>query len=94
MNLDPDTQAVTAAARECPDVFAELLGFAQSPLHTAMQSHLTAYGDAAIGMPRGHGKSVQLGIRQAWEIGRNPSIRIKHVGQTVTKAQEQIRMVV
>lgn len=92
--VDPDTSAVIAAARECPDIFAELLGFNQSGLHSEMQAHLSAHGDAAIGMPRGHGKSVQLGIRQAWEIGRNPAIRIKHIGQTVAKAQEQIRMVV
>jgi predicted phage terminase large subunit-like protein len=94
MKLDPDQQAIAEAARECPDVFAEWLGFSQSGLHSAMQAHLSKHGDAAIGMPRGHGKSVQLGIRQAWEIGRNPSIRIKHIGQTVAKAQEQIRMVV
>ncbi len=94
MQSDPDGLAVAAAARECPDVFAEWLGFGQATLHSAMQAHLSAHPDAAIGMPRGHGKSVQLGIRQAWEIGRNPTIRIKHVGQTVTKAQEQIRMVV
>lgn len=91
---DFEAQAAIDAARECPDVFAELLGFNQSALHAEMQAHLSKYGDAAIGMPRGHGKSVQLGIRQAWEIGRNPAIRIKHIGQTVVKAQEQIRMVV
>lgn len=92
--IDPETSAVIAAARECPDVFAELLGFNQFGLHTEMQAHLSKNGDAAIGVPRGHGKSVQIGIREAWEIGRNPHIRIKHVGQTVVKAQEQIRMVV
>ena len=85
---DFEAQAAVDAARECPDVFAELLGFNQSALHAEMQAHLSKYGDAAIGMPRGHGKSVQLGIRQAWEIGRNPAIRIKHIGQTVVKAQE------
>lgn len=93
MNKD-SVAAVAAAARECPDVFAELLGFQQSKLHTDMQAHLTAHKDAAVGMPRGHGKSVQIGIREAWEIGRNPRIRIKHIGQTVVKAQEQVRMVV
>lgn len=92
--LPDETDAVIAAARECPDVFAELLGFNQSGLHSDLQAHLSAHGDAAVGVPRGHGKSVQLGIRQAWEIGRNPAIRIKHIGQTVIKAQEQIRMVV
>ena len=93
MNSD-SVAAVAAAARECPDVFAELLGFQQSQLHTDMQTHLTKHKDAAVGMPRGHGKSVQIGIREAWEIGRNPRIRIKHIGQTVVKAQEQVRMVV
>lgn len=89
-----DEQTIYALGRECPDTFAELLGFTQSSVHTDMQMHLTRFGNAAIGLPRGHGKSVQCAIREAWEIGRNPCIRIKHVGQTVAKAQEQIRMVV
>lgn len=92
--MTEDEQIVFALARECPDTFAELLGFRQSEIHVGLQSHLTKYDNATIGLPRGHGKSVQCAIREAWEIGRNPRIRIKHVGQTVTKAQEQIRMVV
>lgn len=92
--LDRDAKTLIAAARDCPDLFAEWLGFSQSMLHSEMQAHLTNHPDASVGMPRGHGKSVQLGIRQAWEIGRSPNIRIKHIGQTVAKAQEQIRMVV
>jgi len=92
--MDSDTQVIFAMAREDPDTFAELLGFSQSSVHSDMQKHLTRFANATVGLPRGHGKSVQCAIRQAWEIGQNPRIRIKHVGQTVTKAQEQIRMVV
>ena len=72
---DPDTDAILQAARLCPDIFAELLGFNQSALHAEMQAHLSKYGDAAIGMPRGHGKSAGLprGDGSAPEEGNDSS---------------------
>jgi len=92
MNLSDEQ--ISALARACPNYFAEVMGFQQSGVHNLLQYHLTDHENATIGLPRGHGKSVQCALREAWEIGHNPRIRIKHVGQTVTKAQEQIRMVV
>jgi predicted phage terminase large subunit-like protein len=93
MTLDARTSAIIDAARRCPDTFAEVMGFAPAPIHTRVQQFLSDHPDASIGMPRGHGKSVQLALREAWEIGINPSIRIKHIAQIDDKACEQIRFV-
>jgi len=84
--------AVVVAARSDPDTFAELMGYNQSELHRELQAYLYT-ADGTVGMPRGHGKSVQAALRYAYEIGRNPSIRIWHVAQTDEKASEQVRFV-
>lgn len=91
--LTPELKEVLLAARRCPDTFAEVMNFEQAAIHTRLQHYLTERPDATVGLPRGHGKSVQAGLREAWEIGRNPSIRIKHVCQTDDKASEQVRFV-
>ena len=89
----PTDEVLIVAARLNCNAFAEAMGYEQSDLHTSLQRFLTAGTDSTIGMSRGHGKSVQIGLRQAWEIGKNPNIRIKHVAQTDEKASEQVRFV-
>lgn len=90
---DDDVATVILTARENPNHFAKLLGYDQDHIHQSMQDYLSRSTDSTIGVPRGHGKSVQAGIREAWEIGTNPGIRIKHVCQTDDKASEQIKFV-
>lgn len=90
---DKQAMAVIDAGRRNPDIFAELMGFQQAPIHTELQDFLTDHGDASVGLPRGHGKSIQVGLREAWEIGKNPNIRIKHIAQIDDKATEQIRFI-
>ena len=89
---DDSTAAVLDAASQDPDTFAELMRYDQAEVHAELQAYLNT-DDATVGMPRGHGKSVQAGLRYAWEIGRNPSIRIWHIAQTDEKASEQVRFV-
>jgi predicted phage terminase large subunit-like protein len=91
--LDDAAAAVIAAARNDADTFAELMQYDQAEVHRRLQQYLAESTDATVGMPRGHGKSVQAGLRYAWEIGRNPSIRIWHIAQTDEKASEQVRFV-
>jgi hypothetical protein len=92
-SLDPELTALIVAARQDADAFAETMGFDQAEIHRRLQAYLDNEPDATIGMPRGHGKSVQAGLREAWEIGKNPAIRIKHICQTDDKASEQVRFV-
>src|SRR5213593_4352718 len=71
-------------ARQLPDEFAELC-FAdpagqplwQAVQHRHLQEFLGRHDRALIELPRDHGKSLQVCIRILWELGRDPSLRVK-----------------
>jgi hypothetical protein len=63
----------------------------QSAFHVAMHAFLDAHRHALIELPRDHGKSVQACIRVLWELGRDPSLRVKIVCATEERAIERVR---
>lgn len=44
-------------------------------------------------LPRDHGKSAMLGVAMAWEIVRNPAIRILYLSSTANLAQKQLKFI-
>ena len=85
-------------ARRNPDVFvAYTRGYQQGQFHRRIQAHLTAHEKAYCELPRGHGKTEQAAARMAWEIGRNPAIRIKYIAQTdeyATKTTDLVKRII
>lgn len=92
MTEDPDV--IVALARRDPSVWAALAGgFVQGPFHHRIQRFLTTHDDCLIGLARGHGKTTQIALRLAWEIGNDPDIRIKYVQQTDAEAVKTSKMI-
>lgn len=62
-----------------PNLFIQtMMGFKQADLHVEMQGHISRHKNCAVTTHRGAGKTDQISVgRMAWEIGRNPNIRIK-----------------
>ncbi len=58
-----------------------------------MQAFLSAHPRGLVALPRDHGKSVQIGIRLLWELGRSPGLRIKIVCSTESLAAERGRFI-
>ncbi|HCX87927.1 MAG TPA: hypothetical protein DG761_07865, partial [Gammaproteobacteria bacterium] len=78
-----------ALAGQSPNLFAAyVMGFDQGRLHYEMQRHLTQHDNCYIEFPRGHGKTAQMVLRVAWEVGRDPSVRIKYVQQSDTESKK------
>ena len=63
----------------------------QAPVHRELQTFLSAHPKAVIELPRDHGKSVQVCGRVLWELGRDPSLRVKLVCATDALAAERTR---
>lgn len=92
-------------ARENPSVFGALVMRDEkgappdvSPLHLAMSNHVTwAWANRltpVVIVPWGHGKTVWLVIgRTLWELGHNPTLRIKVVCNTDPAAMDRVRMI-
>ena len=88
------TEELRFACRNSPDWFVSVVGgLTQADIHRRIQSHLTDHDDCYIELHRGIGKTVQITTRLAWEIGRNPDIRIKLVQQNQPKASDSVRRV-
>ena len=69
--------------RADPNAFIEyVLGVQQGGLHVELQQALSDHEDVGAEFPRGHGNTVQIGGRCAWEIGHNPEILINVVQAT------------
>lgn len=78
--------------RFLPFVLAEVgSAFRQAPVHRELQRFLSAHSRALIEMPRDHGKTTQVLGRILWELGRDPSLRIKIVCGTDAIARERVR---
>lgn len=65
-----------------------VMGFEQGLLHKKMQRHLTEYPNNYTEFPRGHGKTSQMNARVAWEIGNDPTVRIKYIQQSDVEAKK------
>src|SRR5262249_4637361 len=85
-------------ARDDPNEFVEYcftdpLGHAirQPAVHTELQHFLSRHPKALIELPRDHGKSFQVCCRIVWELGRNPSLRVKIVCATGAITAERSR---
>lgn len=48
-------------------------------VHKDLQNHLSAHRLALVELPRDHGKTTQVCLRVLWELGRDPSLRIRIV---------------
>jgi phage terminase large subunit-like protein len=44
-------------------------------------------------LPRDHGKSAMVAYRVAWEITRNPTIRVLYISSTANLAQKQLKFI-
>jgi predicted phage terminase large subunit-like protein len=69
----PDAFIEIALSDECNDLIV------QGDLHLDMQEFITINKRGVVEYPREHGKTTQMIGRIAWEIGKNPNIRIKVV---------------
>lgn len=63
----------------------------QACVHDDLQDFLSRHPKALIELPRDHGKSFQVCGRIVWELGRNPSLRVKVVCATTAIAAERSR---
>jgi predicted phage terminase large subunit-like protein len=85
-------------ARSDPDEFVEVCftdpqahPLFQGEVHRELQAFLGARRRALIELPRDHGKSVQVCARVLWELGRDPSLRVKVVCASDEVAAERGR---
>jgi predicted phage terminase large subunit-like protein len=87
-----------AEARREPDEFIRFcftdpagLPLRQGRIHFELQEFLTGQRKALVELPRDHGKSVQICARILWELGRDPSLRVKVVCSSEAVAAERGR---
>ena len=91
---------VVRNSREDPDVFVEFCftdpggrPLRQAAVHRDLQAFLTTHPRGLVELPRDHGKSTQVCARLAWELGRDPSLRVKVVCASEALAAERGRFV-
>jgi phage terminase large subunit-like protein len=65
----------------------------QGQVHRELQAFLGDHRKALVELPRDHGKSTQVCARIIWELGRDPSLRIKIVCGSDALAAERGRFV-
>jgi predicted phage terminase large subunit-like protein len=90
--LEKKPRLYDEACREVPDLFiARMYRIAPCRMHIEMQRFLDANPVGGIFIPRNHGKTTQVTIgRMAWEIGRNPNMRIQIVQNTLPNARKTV----
>ena len=44
-------------------------------------------------LPRDHGKSALVAYRVAWEITRNPAVRVLYISSTANLAEKQLKFI-
>ena len=89
MTMNRDDLALIEGCRQSPNLFASfVMGFEQGDIHKQMQRFLTNNNNCYIEYPRGHGKTAQMSLRVAWEVGRDPTVRIKYVQQSDVEAKK------
>lgn len=94
-----------AALRVAPDAFykacrmnvplfnAYVQGIENGELHVELQDHLTDNDNATAMFPRKHGKTTQMCGRVAWEVGRNPNIRVQIIQSNEEDAKKTVDMI-
>ena len=70
-----------------------VLGFDNGRMHDELQFHLDQTENSYVELPRGHGKTNQMAGRVAWEIGRNPLVRVKIVGSSDDEATKTVTLI-
>jgi len=65
----------------------------QAGFHRDLQAFLSDNANALVELPRDHGKSTQVCARVVWELGRNPSLRVKIVCASKALAAERGRFI-
>lgn len=73
-----------APHRVLPDFHAELIEWWTRDEASSHQMVL---------VPRDHGKSALLAYRVAWEITRNPAVRVLYISSTAALAEKQLKMI-
>jgi len=63
----------------------------QGRLHVELQQFLNEHHKALIELPRDHGKTMQVCSRVLWELGNDPSLRVKIVCSSEAVAAERGR---
>ena len=90
-NSDARVRQVIEAARQSPNTFVEyVIGVTQGIVHRAIQNHMTDNDLCYMEFHRGMGKTVQMSARCAYEIGRNPDIRINYVQQNIDESRKTV----
>lgn len=70
-----------------------LMSVENGKLHDELHFMLDSATDCYVELPRGHGKTSNMAARVAWEIGRNPEIRVKIVASTDDEAAKTVTMI-
>lgn len=79
--IEPDI--LYELCRRSPNWFTTyIMGFDQAKIHKRIQAHLSEHDNNYQELPRGIGKTSQMVARCAWEIGRDPTVRIKYIQQS------------
>jgi predicted phage terminase large subunit-like protein len=85
-------------ARRSPNDFAEFCftdptgePLRQGRVHRELQDFLGRHRRGLVELPRDHGKSVQVCLRILWELGRDPTLRVKVVCASEALAAERGR---
>lgn len=81
------------ACRRIPSLFiAYVLDVVPCQMHLELQSFLSQPGQSKDArLPRNHGKTTQVSVgRVAWEIGRNPDIRVTVVSNNQANAKDTV----
>lgn len=90
-NLLTTRQGQIEYAREDPNFFMDLVcGKVQANPHRQMQDFWSAHDNCYIEAHRGLGKTVQISGRCAWEIGHDPSVRIKYLQQNEKESKKSV----
>lgn len=63
----------------------------QAELHRELQRFLSSHRRVIAELPRDHGKSTQVCARILWELGRDPSLRVKIICASEALAAERSR---
>jgi predicted phage terminase large subunit-like protein len=95
-----NTLRMPALARRDPNAFVPFCftdstgrPIRQARVHAELQRFLDLHPKALIELPRDHGKSFQVCCRLVWELGRDPSLRVKIVCATGAIATERVRFI-
>ena len=83
--------------RKSPNFFAEWMlsdkNAKQQKIHKRMQQWWTLHPNSYIEQHRGIGKTVQAVLRASWDVGHDPTIRIKVLQQSNDEASKTGRLV-